>query len=172
MTRYLRWILAVLAVVTLEVILAPFLPGPLRLLRPSLLLVMAAVTQFRFNKAVVGAVGIGLLADILAAVPGGGHVFGMVLTVIVMIVLFTRVLTNVSLPALAGLNAASFIVYYGTYLSFRVAQESLNGHLVFWSVSWPALVAAFFLQTFGGLIFHWSVRRSRDWFESSFILAR
>ncbi len=110
-----RAILSILTVTALSVAYASFfsaLDRPAALINLPLILIVYSATGLRILPAVGAAFVSGTVLDNLSAVPYGTYTVSMVLVAAVAVLLFSTVLTHLSLLSYIGANAGAFVVFH------------------------------------------------------------
>jgi hypothetical protein len=122
-------------------------PAPIALVQLPLIAIAAEISAFRFPRAFAIAAVSGILVDVVS--PSLSAETGILLvTTALLALLFTRVFTNSSLPALLALNTAGFLGLHAAFLLRDMAAATLSGDpialLLGWDRVWalvPGLVA-------------------------------
>ncbi|MBI4457389.1 hypothetical protein HY633_00305 [Candidatus Uhrbacteria bacterium] len=125
MFRYLTIVAAAMALALLqETVLAPMSPG---LGDAPLALVVALVLTFRFGEAAAAAAAAAAIRESLTSAPGGLAFAITAVTVVVLIILYTRVFTDLSVAGFLALTVASFLCWHGFRAGAGLLRDSLLG---------------------------------------------
>ena len=175
MMRIIAVLSAVMAAAVLEACFLYALPWPFSALRVTVMIVVGLIAGFRFGEGLAAAVLGGAILDMLSPEPAGSHLVAMVVMAVLLNVLFTRVLTNVSWPSFIGINAAAFLIFRALFAVIRITQDFFTASSV---LTWPtagdltAFMAAMLLQVVMAALFQVAVRRVHIALRSSFFFAR
>ncbi len=127
MQRITVVILAAIAAALLHVAFFSALPWPLSVINLPLILVITYIGAFRFRDAFIAAIITGTTIDSLSITPFGIHIAVHLVVTLLMLVLFTRVLTNHSWLGLLGINAAAFGLLHTLLMLVRIARTMTHG---------------------------------------------
>lgn len=126
MTRVTAIIIGAFLASAAQLGLVPLLPRPLALIHLPLLVVTLLVTAFRFREAAAFALLSGAFLDLAA--PGPSFMTPILLVSAgALVLVFTRVLTNSSLPALVGITVAGYAALHLGVLFADLTNAVLDG---------------------------------------------
>lgn len=166
-------VVTAIALAIIQMAAVAVLPMPLALINLPLMLVSALALNLRFQTALIAAGLAGLLTDLLSLGGFGIYTVASLLTVIVVTLLLFRVLTHHTLTALAGANAAVFLLYH--LIAFLLSS-------VYWALATERLIhpatgtallfvlAAVPLQMLLAILFRLAAVRFRNYIGHFFIL--
>lgn len=168
----LKWPILIISFTILTTAQAAFfsaLPAPFSGLDLSLIAVIGLVASFRPNFAYVAAASGGLARDLVTSAPIGSHVVMAVLTAAILIMLFERVITNLSLISFAALNAAGFLICQALHAALRIMTAVTTGGN-FWSVDGAlSLAAALAVQVSAASFLLLTTKASGKFFRNRFL---
>lgn len=151
----LKWpalIIVFLAFMAAQAAFFSALPTPLNGIDLCLIAVIGLVASFRPSHAYAAAAAGGLARDLVTSAPVGSNVFVAVAVAALLVLLFERVVTNLSVISFAALNAAGYLAYGllaailgffqgaaggGSFLSAWTANRALS-----WAAALPLQVIA------------------------------
>jgi hypothetical protein len=127
MRTFIALILLAAACAVVQVAVISSLPGAASafLLAPAAVVWM--VVTFRFREAVVFATAAGAATDLLRPFPFGAATVAMVAATILVIVVFTRVFSNLSPWIFAVMQAAGWLAFAGAFWAVRAIDRLLTG---------------------------------------------
>jgi len=115
-------------------------PLPASLLCPSLILVSALALNLKPKTAVIAAIFSGLILDQLSPSFYGLHALASVLSVSITSLLLFRVLTHHTITAVAGVNAAVFLLFHLLLYVFNTLLRALSAGPLIHPASGQALL--------------------------------
>lgn len=134
-------------------------PAPFGRLDLGLIACCALIGVFRPSEALAAALGAGLFWESLTAAPRGAYLLIMPLAVFVTDLLFRRLLSNISWPAFAVLNALAYLLAYSSLALVSLGAGRLQGWTpaagfgswlvaLIWASLWQVAVAVVGLWVF------------------------
>lgn len=169
----LKWPILIISFTILTTAQAAFfsaLPAPFSSLDLSLIAVIGLVASFRPNFAYVAAASGGLARDLVTSAPVGSHVVMAVLTAAILIMLFERVITNLSFISFAALNAAGFLICQALHAALCIMTAATTGGGNFWSVDGAlSLAAALTVQVSAASFLLLTAKASGKFFRNRFL---
>ncbi len=174
MRRLVLFAVIVLAAMA-EASLLSVLPAPLSQVRLTLIIAVALLTGFRFGEYAVAALLGGAILDALSPEPIGTHLLAMAGTALLVYLLFTRVLTNVSWPSFVGINSAAFLSYYVLLAVIRAVEDAFDARTFFFlptAASMGLFLVALAIQIGVAAVTASSFRRAKAVLRSSFLILR
>ena len=109
MNRHLLTVILTLLLVVLTKAVLTAAPWPLSHLDPVLMLIAGYIVCFRFNEAMLSAATAGLAGGVLSGTAPVAVLAILLLTTLLLMAVFTRVLTNISVAAFAALNGLGLL---------------------------------------------------------------
>lgn len=102
-------------------------PWPLSLISLPLIIISSLALRLRFSTATAAAIVYGITADVLSPSAFGLYTSAAVLAVVIVAVLLYRILTHHTIGAVAGVNAAIFLLVHLLVYFFSSILRVLSG---------------------------------------------
>lgn len=133
-------VLLAIALTALQIGAVAALPSPYSILHLPLIAIIWELSAFRFAQAFTVAAVSGLAIDLLVAPSFGAETGILLLVTYLLVLLFTRIFTNSSLPALLAMTAAGFLALHAAYLLRNVVGYTLSGDDIGLLIGWDRLL--------------------------------
>jgi len=147
------------------------LPEPFARIDLVLIMMVALIMNFGFAQAALAAVSVGIVYDTLSVTAFGLHLSVYMITCWVLVSMFRRVFTHISLPAFLAMNTSAFLILMTLRSAALFVSHELGGPGT--AVAGSALLslpASLGLQLAVSLALMLSVRRVRLKLLDTFIL--
>jgi hypothetical protein len=150
-------------------------PWPLPALSLPVILVVVLTSDFRLSDALVAAFGAGLVLDAVSSFPAGTMTVALGVLAVAADILFTRVFSNQTMPAVSGLQTAVFLAWVAEIAFARGVRAGLLGWP--WSEtvlmqSLPQMAVAVLAQVTLAVLLTVAMRRAGGLLASVVIVAR
>jgi hypothetical protein len=171
-----RWAAVILGSMLLATVQAAFfsaLPTPASSIDLVLIVVVGLIASFQPRYAYAAAMSGGLARDAVSSAPPGLHMTIGLLTAFVLVLVFERVITNLSFVSFAALNAVGFTLYWVVLAFGHVIVDLTLGQPVGRSVSTGAasLLGGIIAQTSASLLLLLVVKNLGKYFRTRFFIS-